>query len=47
MNKITKENFLKVMNSMSKEELNNYIKDKGKPPKLIRPIVVLDKEISR
>lgn len=36
-----KEDFISLLNSMSPQEINEYIKSKGKPPKSIRPILVL------
>lgn len=35
MKKISKENFLQVVSSLSREEINSIIKEKGKPPKMI------------
>ena len=40
-NRVSKEDFISVLNSMTEIELNEYIKSKGKPPKPIRPILVL------
>ena len=39
--KLNKEGFIKVLSSMTVQEINEYIKSKGKPPKAIRPILVL------
>lgn len=33
-----KENFIKVLSSLTPQEINQMIKDKGKRPKLIMPI---------
>lgn len=38
---ITKENFLKVLASLSKEEIHDLIESKGKEPKLVTPVVYL------
>lgn len=34
-----KSNFLQVLSAMSMDELNNLIKEKGKKPKLVKPII--------
>lgn len=34
-----KDNFLKVLSAMSPDELNTLIKEKGKKPKLVKPII--------
>lgn len=39
--KIEKEDFIKFLMSASKEEINNYIISKGKPPKLVNLITRL------
>lgn len=38
---ITKENFIKVLSSLSKEEIHELIELKGKEPKLVTPIVYM------
>lgn len=40
-----REEFLKNLSSMSKEEINRIITEKGKPPKIINPIIVLDQKL--
>ena len=40
-NKLSKESFIQILNGMTDKEINEYIKSKGKPPKSIRPILVL------
>ena len=40
-NKLSKESFIQILNGMTNKEINDYIKSKGKPPKAIRPILVL------
>lgn len=44
MDGIKKENFIKELASMSIEEINKLIKEKGKRPKLIPPIYFMDEE---
>lgn len=39
--KLSKESFIYILNSMTNKEINEYIKSKGKPPKAVRPILVL------
>ena len=48
MKKINKEDFLKILESMSIQDINNLIKNKGKQPKLITPVVFIksNKKIS-
>lgn len=36
--KVSKENFIEFLASMTPEEINEMIKEKGKPPKLISPM---------
>ena len=36
---IDKNNFIKIISTLSIEEINKIIKEKGKKPKLITPIV--------
>lgn len=36
-----KDNFLKVLSSLTKEELYEFINSKGKEPKLVAPVVYL------
>lgn len=38
-----KNDFLKIINSLSIKEINKIISEKGKPPKLIMPIVFIKK----
>lgn len=44
MDDVKKENFIKKLTEMSKEEINEYIKRKGKKPKCIPLIYYVDKE---
>ena len=44
MNDIKKENFIEKLTEMSKEEVNEYIKRKGKRPKKITLIYYVDEE---
>lgn len=41
---IEKQNFLTMISSMDKDQLNQFIKEKGKGPKRIKPIIKLLKE---
>ena len=41
---VEKENFIQFLASSTPEEINQYILQKGKPPKLIEPIVFFDKK---
>lgn len=34
-----KENFLKILSAMTSDELNKLIKEKGKKPKLVKPVI--------
>lgn len=36
-----KNNFLKVLSAMTQDDLNHLIKEKGKKPKLVRPVIRL------
>lgn len=38
---ITKENFIKILSSLSKEEIQTLIESKGKEPKLVTPVVYI------
>lgn len=40
---MNKENFLNILRSLSREEINNLIEQKGKKPKLIK-IMHIDKQ---
>lgn len=40
--KITKENFIKVLSSLDKDQIRDLIESKGKDPKLVSPIVYLN-----
>lgn len=42
--KINKDNFIQFLANSSPEEINEFIKEKGKPMKIIEPIVFFDKE---
>ena len=42
-NKIDKDAFLKFLASSSPEEINQYILNKGKPPKLIEPLIYIER----
>ncbi len=44
MDDVKKENFIEKLTKMSKEEINEYIKRKGKKPKCIPLIYYVDKE---
>ena len=39
---MNKEDFLNIINSLSIEEINKIIKEKGKQPKLITPVVFIE-----
>lgn len=39
----SKEEFLKLLSFCTQEDLNKIILEKGKPPKLIKPIIYLGK----
>ena len=39
---MTKENFIKFISSATPEEINDFITKKGKPPKMIVPIIYYD-----
>lgn len=39
--KYNKENFLAILSSLTIEEINTIIKEKGKEPKLITPFVFI------
>jgi len=41
---MNKEDFIRNLESMSKEDINQFIKDKGKQPKLISPITIYSEE---
>lgn len=41
--KYNKETFLSILSSLSIEEINNIIKEKGKQPKLITPFIHIKK----
>lgn len=41
---VEKENFIQFLASSTPEDINRYILQKGKPPKLIDPIIFFDKE---
>ena len=38
------EDFIKVLTAMSKEDINKFIKEKGKPRKCIKAFIHIDKE---
>jgi predicted RNA-binding protein YlqC (UPF0109 family) len=40
--KLSKENFIKLLTAMSKEDMNKLIKEKGKPRKCIKAFIHLD-----
>ena len=40
---IDKDAFLKFLASSSPEEINQYILNKGKPPKLIEPLIYIER----
>lgn len=44
MDDVKKENFIEKLTEMSKEEIDEYIKRKGKKPKCIPLIYYVDKE---
>ena len=44
--KIAKEDFIKFLASATPDEVNQYIMEKGKPRKLIEPIIYFDKKDS-
>lgn len=44
MDDVKKENFIEKLTEMSKEEINEHIKRKGKKPKCIPLIYYVDKE---
>lgn len=39
---INKENFIQFLATSSPEEVSEYIKEKGKPAKLIKPMIFFD-----
>lgn len=39
---MNKENFIKILSSLSSEDIRKLISDKGKEPKLIAPFIILD-----
>lgn len=39
--KYSKENFLSILSSLSIEEINDIIREKGKEPKLIIPFIIM------
>jgi hypothetical protein len=38
---LTKENFLKIISSLDKDDIDRIITEKGKKPKLIKPLIRL------
>ena len=41
---LNKDDFIKFLATSSPEEVTNYIVNKGKPPKLISPMIFLDRD---
>lgn len=41
---IEREDFIDFLASATPEEVNQYILEKGKPPKLIEPMIFFDRE---
>lgn len=41
---IEKDDFIQFLASATPEEVNQYILEKGKPPKLIEPMIFFNKE---
>ena len=41
---LSKDDFIKFLATSSPEEITNYIINKGKPPKLISPMIFLDRD---
>lgn len=41
---IQKQNFLTMLTSMDKDQINQYIKEHGKGPKRVKPIIKLIKD---
>lgn len=40
---MNKDNFIEILKSLSKEDIQHIIISKGKGPKLVRPIVYIEK----
>lgn len=36
---ITKENFIEIISTMSPEDITKFISEKGKKPKLVKPLI--------
>lgn len=43
-NKYSKEDFLSILSTLSIEEINDIIREKGKKPKLIVPYIYLNRK---
>lgn len=41
---VQKQNFITMISSMDKDQINQFIKERGKGPKRIKPIIKLLKE---
>lgn len=41
-----KKDFIKMLLSVNKDELQEFIKTKGREPKMIKPFICLDKRIN-
>lgn len=41
---IQKQNFLTTLAAMDKDQINQFIKEHGKGPKRVRPLIKLNKE---
>ena len=39
---IAKQDFIKFLASATPEEINNYIAEKGKPARLVEPLIFID-----
>lgn len=46
-NKVEKEDFIKILMSLSPEELNDMIKERGKPPKIINAFIRINNKVSQ
>lgn len=42
-NKLSKEDFLYKLSQMDKDQINQYIREKGKPRKLINPVFFVNR----
>lgn len=41
-NEVNKDNFIKRLSSMTVDEINQLIREKGKKPKLVKPLIKLN-----